>query len=144
MRSVIQKGAIALGLAGALALASGQAAQAASIPSQTLAVKAAAPDSTTDVRWRGGWGPGIGFGIAAGALTGAAIAGSYPYWGGGPYWGGYPAYSYYGGDPYYYRPHWRHRRVVYVHRRPWRRHYAYWGGPSYRHAYWGGGPYYGW
>ena len=43
--------------------------------------------------WRAaGWGPGIGFGIAAGALTAAAIA-STPYWGGG-YWGGYPGYGY--------------------------------------------------
>ena len=146
MRSVIKKTAAALGLAGALALGAWPAAQAASIPSQTLAVKAAAPDHITDVYWRRGgwgWGPGIGFGVAAGALTAAAIAGG-PYWGGYPYYGGYyPAYSYYPAytAPY---PYWRHRRVI-VHRRPyWRRHHAYWGGPRYRHAYWGGGPYYGW
>ena len=51
--------------------------------------------------WRGGywyngwWGPAV----AAGVLTGAAIA-SYPYWGGGYGYGGYP----YGGGCWQYRP----------------------------------------
>ena len=51
--------------------------------------------------WRGGvwyggwWGPAI----AAGVLTGAAIA-SYPYWGGGYGYGGYG----YGGGCWQYRP----------------------------------------
>jgi hypothetical protein len=64
--------------------------------------------------WRGGWGPGIGFGLAAGALTaGALAAGAY-----GPSYGyyGYPAYydygpgpyAYYGGSYYYRHRHWRH------------------------------------
>src|SRR5258708_37528543 len=50
--------------------------------------------------WRGGWGPGIGFGLAAGALTaGALAAGAY-----GPGYGysGYPAYYDYGPGPYAY------------------------------------------
>ena len=72
--------------------------------------------------WRGGWGPGLAFGLAAGALAaGAVAAGAYPYYY-GPGYGDYdytpahyygPAtYAYYGG-PYY-----RHRH--------WRRHYHYW------------------
>jgi hypothetical protein len=47
---------------------------------------------------RRGWGPGIGFGLAAGALAAGAIAASQPY-----YYG--PGYGYYG--PRY------HRRVYY-------------------------------
>jgi hypothetical protein len=54
--------------------------------------------------WHGGrWGgAGIGFGLAAGALTGVAIASSaYPYYPysygyGYPYYGGYAPYGYYG------------------------------------------------
>jgi hypothetical protein len=67
-----------------------------------------------------GWGPGLAFSLAAGALA----AGAYGAW--GPYYGpryyGYygpayygPAYAYYGpgpyaydGGPYYYHRHWRH------------------------------------
>jgi hypothetical protein len=62
-------------------------------------------------------GPGLAFGLAAGALTAGAIAASQPYYydGYGPY--GYygsrayyaPApYGYYGGGPYYhhYYRHW--------------------------------------
>jgi hypothetical protein len=69
-----------------------------------------------------GLGPGLAFGLAAGALTAGAIAGAYgPYgYGSGPGYGyyGYPAYyydgpgayAYYGGGPYYYRHrYWRHR-----------------------------------
>ena len=55
-------------------------------------------DLLTEVQYRGRWGgpgPGIGFGIAAGALLGAAIAGPY-----GPYYG-YPGYY---GPPGYYPP----------------------------------------
>jgi hypothetical protein len=47
---------------------------------------------------RRGWGPGIGFGLAAGALAAGAFAASQPY-----YYG--PGYGYYG--PRY------HRRVYY-------------------------------
>ena len=63
----------------------------------------------------GGWGPALGFGLAAGALTAGAIAASRPYYYGPDYYGYYgPAnygpgpYAYYGG-PYYVRHrHWRH------------------------------------
>ena len=63
-----RKHAIALGLAGALALSAATPSLAASVPANTAAVKAAAPGATTDVRWRGGWGgwgwgPAIGVGI---------------------------------------------------------------------------------
>ena len=59
------------------------------------------------------FGPGLAFGLAAGALTAGAIAASHPYYYGpgydyGPryYYGG--PYAYYGG-PYYHRHHyWRH------------------------------------
>ena len=60
-------------------------------------------------------GPGLAFGLAAGALTAGAIAAShpYPYYGydyGPTYYYGPGPYAYYGGGPYYYhRPHyWRH------------------------------------
>jgi len=57
-------------------------------------------------------GPGLAFGLAAGALTAGAIAASHPYpygygYGPGYYYGPGP-YAYYGG-PYYHRHHyWRH------------------------------------
>jgi len=64
--------------------------------------------------WRGGWGPGLAFGLAAGALTtGAVAAGAYPY-----YYG--PGYGYYDYTPAYYGP----------------ATYAYYGGPYYRHRHW--------
>lgn len=69
---------IALGIAGALALAA-VPASAAPVMSNTTALKSAVSDNVTDVRWRGrgrGVGPGIGLGIAAGALVGAAVAGT--------------------------------------------------------------------
>jgi hypothetical protein len=58
-----------------------------------------------------GIGPGLAFGLAAGALTAGAIAASGPY-----YYG--PDYGYYG-PRYYYGPG----------------TYAYYGGPYYRHHY---------
>lgn len=66
-----------------------------------------------------GVGPGLAFGLAAGALTAGAIAASRPYYGPGYYYGptyygpgyyyGPGPYAYYGG-PYYYRHHhhWHH------------------------------------
>ncbi|HVN04369.1 MAG TPA: hypothetical protein VMT86_08130 [Bryobacteraceae bacterium] len=64
--------------------------------------------------WHHGWGgPGLAFGLAAGALTAGAIAATSPY--------------YYGPD-YYYAP-----GPVYYEPGP----YAYYGGPYYyRHRYW--------
>lgn len=69
-----------------------------------------------------GWGPGLAFGLAAGALTAGAIAASHPYYyGPSYYYGPAPAYYYgpgpyaYYGGPYYYRHHyyrhhyWHHR-----------------------------------
>jgi hypothetical protein len=85
------------------------------------AVGTAAISSPAEARWgrAWGWGPGIGFGIAAGVLTAGAIAASRPY-----YWG--PGYGYYG--PRYYPP-------------------GYYGGPYgyYGPRYYGYGPgYSGW
>jgi hypothetical protein len=57
-----------------------------------------------------GIGPGVAFGLAAGALTAGAIAASHPYYYGPGYYGYYgpryysPGYAYYGG-PYYHRHH---------------------------------------
>jgi len=134
----MRRSAIALRLAGALAIGAANTVQAAPVPTQSAAVKSAAPDSITDVRWRRGWGwgPAIGAGIAAGIIGGAAwaAAGPYPYY---PYAYGYPIYpAYY---PYPYAgpyPYWRPRRVA---------RYVYYGRPWYRPAvYVGGGPYWGW
>src|SRR5262245_33812256 len=86
--------AIALALVSAGMVSFADSSNAMTLPAPS-ALKDAVPSRTTEVFWRGGgwWGPGIGFGIAAGALTAAAIAGSSPYWGGG-YWRGYPGYGY--------------------------------------------------
>jgi hypothetical protein len=62
-----------------------------------------------------GIGPGLAFGVAAGALTAGALAASGPYYG---YYG--PGYGYYG-PRYYHGPG----------------PYAYYGGPYiYRHRHW--------
>jgi len=55
-----------------------------------------------------GLGPGLAFGLAAGALTAGAIAASHPYYYGDGYYAprAYYApapYGYYGGGPYYHR-----------------------------------------
>jgi hypothetical protein len=66
-----------------------------------LAIKNAAPTSIEAVRWRGGWGWGLG-GLAAGAIIGGALAAPYYYGPGfypGPY---YPAPAYYAPPPPYY------------------------------------------
>ncbi|MBR0958902.1 hypothetical protein [Bradyrhizobium japonicum] len=64
---------------------------------------------------RRGIGPGLAFGLAAGAITAGAIAASRPY----GYYG--PGYGDYYGPSYYYGPG----------------PYAYYGGPYYRHRhYW--------
>jgi len=68
-----------------------------------------------------GIGPGLAFGLAAGALTAGAIAATSPYYYGPGYYGG-PGY-YYGPAPYAYG----------AYGGP----YAYYGGPYYyRHHYW--------
>lgn len=67
-----------------------------------------------EAHWRGGIGPGLAFGLAAGALTAGALAATSPY-----YYG--PDYYYAPGPAYYYAPG----------------PYAYYGGPYYyRHHYW--------
>ena len=62
---------------------------------------------------------GIGFGLAAGAIVGAALASSGPYYG----YGYYPAYSYGGYYPY--------RRAYYGYGSG----YPYYGGAYYGYAY---------
>lgn len=61
---------------------------------------------------RGGWGPGIGFGVAAGALAAGAY-GPYGYGYRPRYYGYAPAYyggpyGYYGGPRYYRRHYYRY------------------------------------
>lgn len=74
------------------------------------AAAVAAPSSAEARRF----GPGLGFGLAAGALiAGAAAANAYPYYGPSGYYG-YgpryyaPGYAYYGGPAYYPRRHYRY------------------------------------
>ena len=108
------------GLLGATAFTS---ATAGPIPTMTAAVAQAAPSHTVDVYWRGygwrGYGPGLAFGLAVGALAGAAIAA--PYYGGRTYYYGAPMPSYYS-RPVYAAP------------------YAY-GAPVYAPPVYGGGYY---
>jgi hypothetical protein len=75
-------------VAGTLGLSLSAPVAAGPLPTLTAAVTQAAPDHAVDVYWRG-WGPGLGFGLAVGALAGAAIAA--PYYGGRYYYLGQPA-----------------------------------------------------
>ncbi|MGJ4939242.1 hypothetical protein ACQR1W_01600 [Bradyrhizobium sp. HKCCYLS1011] len=80
----------------------------------TVGAVAATPLATSAPAEAHGIGPGLAFGLAAGALTAGAIAASHPY-----YYG--PDYGYYYGPRYAYGPG----------------PYAYYGGPYYyRHHYW--------
>ena len=73
------------------------------------AINQSAPTNVEDIRWRRGWGWGVGAGIIGGALIGRALSAPYYY---GPYYEGpyydynerpyYPAPAYY---PRYYRPY---------------------------------------
>ena len=88
---------------------------------KTLAILATvatvgATTMTAPAEARGGFGPGIAFGLAAGAIA-LGAAGAYGYYGPGYGYYGYPAY--YGYGPAYYGPG-----------------YAYYGGPYWRHRYW--------
>ena len=135
--------AIALALVSASTLGFAHPSHAMSLPAPS-ALKEAVPSHTTQVQWRRGggwWGPGIGVGIAAGALTAAALA-SRPYWGGG-YWGGYPGYAFapsyyddsyafapaYYGDSYDYAPAYSYAYGGYAPA------YSYSYGPSYSYSY---------
>ncbi|MEY9109824.1 hypothetical protein ABH999_006020 [Bradyrhizobium yuanmingense] len=75
-----------------------------------VGVTAVAAPAPAEARGRGGIGPGLAFGLAAGAITAGAVAASQPY----GYYG--PRYRYHDG-PAYYGPG----------------PYAYYGGPYYRH-----------
>ena len=76
------------------------------------AVTVPAPAKAHDI------GPGLAFGLAAGAITAGALAATSPYY--------YSPYGYYYGPRAYYAPG----------------PYAYYGGPVYRHRY--HHPYYRW
>jgi hypothetical protein len=92
---------IALGLVGALTLATAAPTWAAPVPSSAAAVKTAAPIQATEAHYvrhwhhvRRGFGPGAAIGGLALGLAGAAL--------GAPYYYGYPGYAY--GPTYYYGP----------------------------------------
>ena len=51
---------------------------AVSVAALTLAVGSVATSTQAEAKWKGGWGPAIGLGIAAGVLAGAAYAASGP------------------------------------------------------------------
>jgi hypothetical protein len=84
------------------------------IAAAAVAAISTAAVTPADARWRGG--PGLAFGLAAGALTLGAIAASRPYYYDYGYYPGYYGgpYAYYGGPviysgPRYYRWHrWHH------------------------------------
>jgi hypothetical protein len=91
----IMKRSVALAVAGSLVVAAVVPASAQVARPQAAQLAAPAGDPVTQVRW--GWGWGVGAGVAAGALIGAGIAASRPY--------------YY--DPYYYGPAYYGPPVVY-------------------------------
>jgi hypothetical protein len=105
--------------------------------SASLSLREASTSEVQPVQWRrwGGWG-GVGFGLAAGAIVGAALAAPYYSYGYGCYGCGgyYPAYSYgygYGYPSYSYaysRPYYS-----YAYSRPYYS-YAY-SSPYYSYAY---------
>jgi hypothetical protein len=120
-KSGLFKSALGVGTAGALALAAITPAAAAPVLSNTTALKSAATDQVTEVRWRRGWGGGaLAAGIIGGLALGAIASSPYRYsYGYAPgyayaptYYGyGYPAYGgYVDGPPFsaysynYYNP----------------------------------------
>ena len=99
----IQNHLLAIGVASALTLAGAVSASAGPLPIGNSGLTSAAAPATTEIYWRRGWGPGIGFGLATGALIGAAVASRpYGYYGYGPGYGYYDAPVY--AEPYAYAP----------------------------------------
>ena len=88
----VTKHAISIGTAAALTLCAIAPASAAPVLSNTAALKSAADNWATDVRWRRwGWGGGaVAAGVIGGLALGAAAARSSYYYG----YGGYPYYGY--------------------------------------------------
>jgi hypothetical protein len=88
----MQNRLMALGFAGALAFGTAVSASAGPLPIGNSGLKAAVSSDTTEIRWRGrgggGIGPGLALGLATGALVGAAVA-AQPY----GYYGGYSGYG---------------------------------------------------
>jgi hypothetical protein len=98
MSAPIGRGALAIGLAGALTFTAAIPAWAAAVPANSVAVKSAAPGNLIDVRWRGRYYGGAVIGGVAAGLALGAIAASRPY-----YYA--PGYAYYGyASPYYAPP----------------------------------------
>lgn len=99
--------AIALGLAGTIALASLTPAAAAPVMSSSVTLKQSAPAQVIDVRYRhrhrGYWGGAAAAGLAAGLIAGAAVAGPRYYYEPGYAYGPPPAY-YYEPEPVYVEP----------------------------------------
>ena len=132
---------VALGLAGAITVVS-TPSTALPVLTNTAAVKTAAGDEITPVRWGWGWGAGA---LIGGIALGAALARpSYAYYGYPGYYGyGYPSYGYYG-YPYAYGsyyggyPYWGVRRAYWGGYGGWGVRRAYWGGVGVRRAYYGG------
>jgi hypothetical protein len=118
--------------------ASALAGSAQAVPlSASLSLRDASTSEVQPVQWRRGWG-GIGFGLAAGALFGAALAapyyrygyGGYGYGGYGCYGCGYPAYAYGG-----YYPSYRYAYTPYYSYAYAPAYYSYgYASPYYAHA----------
>src|SRR5438552_10034302 len=86
------------------------------IAAAAVAAISTAAIAPAEAHWRGG--PGLAFGLAAGALTFGALAASRPYYYDYPgYYYGPGPYAYYGG-PVYYGPRY-HRWHRWHHRHYW-------------------------
>lgn len=94
---------LALVLSGA-SIATTVPAAAAPVLSHAAQLQQAVPSDVTDVRWRGRRWAGVGVGLAAGALLGAAIANRHHYYGRAYYGDAYYGGAYYGYAPSYYAP----------------------------------------
>lgn len=121
-------------------------------PGAMAGLKSAAPDATTNVRWRGGGAP-IVAGLAAGIIGAGIASAATPYYGGGyypayyeprvryayspaPYYSyGYAPTAYYGYAPYgYYRSYPSYAGYPYWGRGYYGRHYGHRGHWRHRHS----------